>query len=131
MKIVDALIRKENYTTEITARSHKILSDEPIEKKGSDKGLSPGELLAASLASCTSITLRMYANRKEYDIQSINTKVELIKASEENKENRFIREIQIEGNIDETIQKRMMQIANLCPVHKILELGSKIETQII
>jgi putative redox protein len=131
MSLVEALIHKENYTTEITARTHKIISDEPVEKNGSDKGLTPSELLASSLASCTSITLRMYANRKEYDIQSINTKVELIKATESNKENRFIREIQIEGNVGEAARKRMLQIANLCPIHKILEKSARIETQII
>ena len=63
------------YKTDITNGTHNLIADEPISIGGTDLGLNPGELLEASLASCTTITLRMYINRKEWQVDEIEVNV--------------------------------------------------------
>ena len=72
---VNASIGTEKYYTKVTAGDHIIYTDEPIDKGGGNKGLNPFELLAASLATCTGATLRMYIDRKEWDIPTIDVEV--------------------------------------------------------
>lgn len=109
---------KENYLIEIGSSSGNIvIADEPKDKGGQDKGFSPKELLAASLAACTSATVRMYCNRKEWDLTNVHVQIELI---EEEGKTIFNRKLQFEGNLDETQRHRLLNVANACPVHKIL-----------
>jgi putative redox protein len=83
------------------------------------------ELLASSLAACTSITLRMYADRKEWDLESIEVTVDIetnIDASH------FDRQIYFKGNLNEEQTNKLLDIANHCPVHKLLNSTISIHT---
>jgi putative redox protein len=97
--------------------SRTLVADEPLDNGGKDLGPSPGDFLRMSLASCTAITLRMYANRKGFDISQIEVKVRMETLDGKTI---FYRQVKVTGNIDEQQRKRMLQIANACPVHKIL-----------
>jgi putative redox protein len=112
-----AIIGREQYKTELILDSHTLTADEPVEDGGKDLGPAPGDLLRLSLASCTAITLRMYANRKAMDVEKIEVKVtsETIDVK-----TIFRRTITITGNIDDKQRERMLQIANSCPIHKTL-----------
>lgn len=117
---------KEAYKTVIKTSDHELIADEPIDLGGKNSGPTPTDFLAASLASCTSITLRMYANRKEWEIEDIQVTVVL---NNEDKANPTLdRTIALIGDLDESQQKRMLTIANACPLHKLLERGIKINT---
>lgn len=117
---VKASLGKEKYYTEVVAGENTLITDEPVDKGGGNKGFNPFEILATSLASCTAATLRMYIDRKEWNIDTIHVEVEL-----ENfpltKRAIFKRDITFEGTIlDEEQMKRLRSIADACPVHKIL-----------
>lgn len=128
MKETTAVTRQEKYKTIIRSATNEIIADEPINLGGKDLGLSPGELLTASLASCTSITLRMYSDRKEWDVQEISVNVTL---NDEDKNNSvLIRVVEIEGNLNEQEQTRLLAIANACPIHKLLSKGIEIRTEL-
>lgn len=117
MKWVSAKIGTDEYKTEITTDTHQFLTDEPLDNGGKDLAPSPGDFLRTSLASCTAITLRMYANRKNFPIESIEVKVGIERLDDKTI---FHRKVILTGTIDDAQRKRMMQIANACPVHKIL-----------
>ncbi|WP_346986337.1 OsmC family protein [Chryseobacterium sp. POE27] len=127
--IVKASLGKEKYYTEVIAGENTLITDEPVDKGGGNKGFNPFEILATSLASCTAATLRMYIDRKEWDIETINVEVEL-----ENfpltKRAIFKRDITFEGTIlDEEQIKRLRTIADACPIHKILTNDIEILTK--
>lgn len=120
MAEIKSRIGKELYKVTIESSSgNSLISDEPIELGGANLGFSPTELLASSLAACTSATLRMYADRKGWDLQEVKLNVKLERDSENNKTH-ISRRIEILGNLDEDQRKRLLAIANACPVHKIL-----------
>ncbi|MEP2023666.1 MAG: OsmC family protein [Reichenbachiella sp.] len=130
-------ITKDELTTQLNTDGHMGLVDEPIEIGGLNKGPTPYDLLCGALASCTSITLRLYANRKEWDITRIRVEVKYAKEYKEDcescdeksqKVDTFERIISIEGNLDEDKKQRMLQIANKCPVHRTLESDTVIRT---
>jgi len=119
------------YTQDISARDHKIYGDEPESLGGADLGLTPYELVLAGLGSCTTITLRMYADRKEWPVTHIACDVKFKKSGPDGKSNVFVREITIEGDVDEKQRARMLQIADKCPVHRLLESASEIRTELV
>lgn len=126
---VKASLGREKYYTEVIAGENKLITDEPIDKGGQNKGFNPFEILATSLASCTAATLRMYIDRKEWNVEKIDVEVEL-----ENfpltKLAVFKRNISFEGtNLDEEQMKRLHTIADACPVHKILTNEIEIQTK--
>ncbi|HTJ50820.1 MAG TPA: OsmC family protein [Cyclobacteriaceae bacterium] len=128
LKTAIATIKDTLYVTELQSGSHTIYADEPVDNGGKDLGPGPGDFLRMSLASCTAITLRMYANRKKFDVHEIEVKVSTEDVSGKTI---FHREINIKGNLDEQQHKRMMQIANACPVHKVLTNPIEIETNLM
>jgi putative redox protein len=111
---------KSHYRTKVYADGHFIYADEPVELGGTDEGMSPGALLLASLGSCTAITIRMYADRKQFDLESIKIHLEICKEEEMSKSTTINRKIELNGNLDDAQRERLMQIADKCPVHKIL-----------
>lgn len=118
--------QEQAYKTVITSSEHSIIVDEPIDLGGQNLGPTPAHLMAGSLAACTSITLKMYANRKEWAIEEILVDVTL---NTEDKSNPFFdRSIQLIGNLDEAQKNRILSIANACPMHKLLERGITINT---
>lgn len=127
MKETTAITGREKYKTIIRSATNEIIADEPIELGGKDLGFEPGQLLTASLGSCTSITLRMYADRKEWNVEEISVKVTL---NDEDKNNPILmRIIEIKANLDEQQKSRLLTIANACPVHKLLSKGIEIITE--
>jgi putative redox protein len=127
MEQTTAITGQEKYKTIIRSTTNEIIADEPVELGGQDLGLNPIELLTASLASCTSITLRMYSDRKEWDVKEIATDVTL---NDEDKNNPILtRTIEIEGYLDEQQKSRLLAIANACPMYKLLNKGLEIITE--
>jgi len=116
------------YQTEVKAGKNSIISDEPVDLGGGDTGLNPFELLASSLATCTAATLRMYINMKKWEVGEIIVQVEM----EDDKPNQvanFKREITFTGaSLDEAQEKRLLAIAERCPVHRIITGNVIIET---
>ncbi|MBK0379418.1 OsmC family protein [Mucilaginibacter segetis] len=114
---LSAKISRVKYQTIITAGKHSIIADEPLADGGDDTGMSPYNLLLASLASCTVITLRMYIDRKMWVVDEIKIDLELVRNDHgviiENK-------LEFKGDITQEQKKRLVVIANGCPIHKIL-----------
>lgn len=116
-----------NYTSIINNGTHYIASDEPLEDGGHDKGLNPFELVLAGLASCTTATLKMYADRKGWQI----AKIHIVISMEDAQTNHMIkRDITIDGDLNIEQKERLLKIAEKCPVHKLLSGFNQIETKI-
>jgi putative redox protein len=125
---IKASIGLEPYKIEIKSPSGNILiADEPVTSGGKNTGFSPKELLASALASCTCATLRMYAERKGWNLPQVDISMEL---SEEEGKTTFNRKLHFHGNLDADQRKRLLTIANLCPVHKILTNTIEIHTDL-
>jgi putative redox protein len=123
-----ATIGTDVYKTELTARTHTIIADEPLDVGGKDLGPRPGDFVRMGLASCTAITLRMYANRKNMDVLQI--KVSVSNGAFDGKTS-YKTNIEITGNVSDEQKQRLMQIAKLCPVHKLLTNPIEIETLLL
>lgn len=130
MERVTAVIGNDLYKTVVKTSIHSIIADEPEHLGGKDLGFSPSELLAASLASCTSITLRMYVNRKNWNVEEIEVTVTFERDAQANTAI-LDRKIQIKGSLKETERLRLLVIANACPMHKTLNGTINIKTEII
>lgn len=129
MAQVNSSIKKDLYQIEIKTPTGNIIhADEPLDKGGKDRGFSPKELLTAALSACTSATIRMYADRKGWDLQEVRMSVELSEADESTL---FTRKIDLIGNLDEAQKKRLLFVANSCPVHKILTHQIEFHTLIV
>jgi putative redox protein len=127
------------FLTEIQVNRHSLVADEPLSVGGSDQGPSPFDLLVAALGACTSMTLRMYADRKGWPLEAATVRLTHAKihASEcetceltEGMLDRIEREIEIEGPLDDEQRQRLLQIADRCPVHRTLTSEVEIKTGI-
>lgn len=127
-KVAVATIGQDVYKTELVARTHTIIADEPLDVGGKDLGPRPGDFLRMSLASCTAITLRMYANRKNFDVQEIRVTVA---SKDVEGGTAFETQVEVKGKLDEQQHQRMLQIAKLCPVHKVLTNPIQISTNLV
>ena len=118
------------YTLDVKNGRHHLFADEPLSFGSADIGPSPFEYLCASLGSCTAITLRMYAGRKNWEIENISVTVthSLRKTADDETKNVFSRVLNVTGNLESAARDRLVEIANKCPVHKMLEHGNIIET---
>jgi len=119
---------RSHYKTKVYAGGHFIYSDEPESIGGTDEGMTPGALLLASLGSCTAITVRMYADRKQYTLDTIKVELAICDEKDMNKETTITRRIELTGTLTDEERQRLMQIADKCPIHKILSNPIKIET---
>lgn len=119
---------RSHYKTKVYSGGHFIYSDEPEEIGGTDEGMSPAALLLASLGSCTAITIRMYADRKKFNLDAIKIDLAICKEEEMSKTTTISRKIELLGELTEEERKRLMIIADKCPIHKILTNPIKIET---
>jgi putative redox protein len=122
-----AVIGKELYKTSLLTSGHELIADEPEEIGGGNLGPGAGEFLLLSLASCIAITLRMYANRKNWPVDEI--RVEVI-SDNMDKTTYFHCHVYLQGTLDDAQRARMLQIANLCPVHKVLTHPIEIKTSL-
>jgi putative redox protein len=111
--------RRAGYEHEIEMRQHRLIVDEPVEKDGTDKGPMPAELLAAALASCTAITMEMYADRKEWGLGTVEVAVDFTEATTDDPPI-FDVQITLGGELSQETQDRLLTIASKCPVHKAL-----------
>jgi len=112
--------RQGNFRHAITIRHHRISSDEPAEVGGDDAGPSPQELLAASLASCTAITMEMYAQRKGWDIGGVEVAVEY-QPAERGCPTKFDLQLRLPASLAPEQVERLRVIAAKCPVHRTLD----------
>ncbi len=127
---VIASLGEEGFTTNIKAGRHNFIVDEPVSFGGNDFGPTPYDLLSAGLASCTSMTIQMYARRKKWPLDVVETHVDHSKShaldckdcdSSSAKIDTFNRKITITGDLDKSQLDRIIQIADKCPVHKTLQ----------
>ena len=114
-----------NYATAITTGHHKLTADEGPELGGKDAGPSPYDLLTSALAACTAITLRMYADRKQWPVTAVHVDVHYVRAGDKQHIDRVLT---IEGNLDDEQKKRMADIAERTPVTLTLKGGLPIKT---
>ncbi len=118
---VTATIGKEHYKTDLAFEGLNFLADEGKENGGEGLGPNPSALLASALASCTAITLRMYADRKEYAVEKIEVHISFSKNDVSGvTHSLFERKIKIIGNITDEDRARLLAIADKCPTHKVL-----------
>ena len=104
----------------VSVRAHHVTVDEPEDHGGDDSGPSPQELLAASLASCTAITIEMYAARKGWDVGDISVDVQY-EPAQRGSPTRFAMVVELPKELPEDQRERLMQIGAKCPVHRALE----------
>lgn len=108
-------IGAQNYRADIAIRNFNLIADEPEASGGQDLGPTALELVAGALGACTSVTLRMYAQRKGWDLQAVDVNVEI-----DYRALAIKRSIALTGTLDAEQRARLMQIADACPVHKLL-----------
>jgi putative redox protein len=108
------------FRHEIEVREHEMLADEPKDQGGDDAAPNPQELLAASLASCTAITMEMYAERKGWDIGEVVVDVDY-EPAQRGSPTKFEMVVKLPKELPEDQREKLMQIAAKCPVHRTLE----------
>lgn len=140
LQVVASLGSEEKFTTQIKAGKHYLTGDEPESYGGNDFGPSPYDFVSAGLASCTAMTIRMYADHKNWNVQEINVHIEHGKVHAEEcddcentafgKIDRFTRVIELRGELDDKQQQSLLEIASKCPVHKTLLSDIDIKTEL-
>jgi putative redox protein len=113
----------------VQVRDHQLTVDEPIEAGGEDSGPDPQELLAVSLASCTAITMEMYAQRKGWDIGEVEVECQYEQAERDTPTN-FSLVLRFPGSCSEEQRERLRTIAAKCPVHRTLEGPATFEERV-
>jgi putative redox protein len=125
------------FRADVSARNHAFVSDEPSGLGGTNAGPTPYEYLLGALSSCTAMTLRMYADRKGWPLESVEVRMRQARSHEPDCENcessavgitRIDRQIDLGGALTEEQRQRLLQIADRCPVKQTLERGIKVET---
>jgi len=129
------------YQNDIQIGDHHLTAGEPRELGGDDSGPTPMEMAAAALGACTTITLRMYANRKEWPLEHISATVthkkgprEICATDDDDTDHKpglvdvFTRTLTLSGPLSEEQRERLLQIADKCPVHKALSGSSCVRT---
>jgi uncharacterized OsmC-like protein len=126
------------YTSEVWAHGHSLTADEPTRLGGDDAGPTPYDLALAGLGACTGITLRMYANRKEWPLEGVvvSMKREKVHSEESSRPedsdarvDAIDQTVKLVGPLTEEQRERLLVIAGRCPVHKTLDAGVRIRTE--
>ena len=112
----------------ITAGPGRFVGDLAPSQGGLDLGPNPHDLVAAGLAACTTQTLRLYARRKAWPLGAVRVEVTWRRDPTSQPADIFDRVISLGGDLDEAQRTRLMEIAEACPVHKMLVTGSRVET---
>ena len=120
--------RKENYVVEITAGNHTLTADVLPKLRGTDLGPDPHEIFEASLAACTIITLQMYADRQQWKLESADV---TIRIDQEGAQSHLTREIALRGDLTADQAARLLEIADKCPIHKLMTSDISITTVLI
>ncbi|KAA5828028.1 OsmC family protein [Algibacter amylolyticus] len=131
---------EDNFTTSIQTKKHSFIADEPEHVGGDDFGPSPYDFLSAGLAACTVMTLKMYAQRKKWDLQEVYVYITYSKKHSDDlmldldkpkQIDHLQKRLKFVGNLDEKQKARLKEIAAKCPVHKTLTSETVIETEVI
>ena len=112
--------RTTNFTHQVDIRQHQLTADEPTDHGGDDEGPSPQELLAASLASCTAVTVEMYAKRKGWDLGPVEVVCDYAPA-ERGCPTKFTVELRLPAACSQEQVEKLRVIAAKCPVHRTLD----------
>ncbi len=132
-----AHIGREHYTTTLQSHDHRLIADEPRAVGGEDRGPAPYDLVMAGLGACTAMTLRMYADRKGWPLESVTVRIDHdrvhavdCQACEAHGgiQSRFTRRVAVTGDLPPEARARLIEIAEKCPVHRLLAAPSQIET---
>ena len=127
------------FRTELAVAGHAMIADEPVAYGGTNLGPTPYDYLGAALASCTTMTLQMYARHKNLDLQSANVRVRHQKVhakdctdceTESGKIDEFRRVLELTGDLSDAQRQRMLEIADRCPVHRTLHSEVKVRTEL-
>ena len=129
----------DGFLQEVVAGSHNLVSDEPLSAGGTDRGATPYDLLLAALGSCTSMTVAMYARRKDWPLERVTVRLRHSRAHAEDcatcetRDARLTiidREIAFDGALGDDQRARLVEIANRCPVHLTLTATIQINTRL-
>jgi len=129
----------EGYRTEVRAGRHALIADEPEDVGGTDEGPTPYDFLLTGLGTCTGMTLRMYADRKDWPLEETIVRLSHGKIHAEDCENcestdgkvdRIEREIEVRGDLTDEQRQRLLEIANKCPVHRTLHNEILVESSL-
>ena len=133
-------LKEDNFTTTIQTAKHSFIADEPDSVGGDDFGPSPYDFLSAGLAACTVMTLKLYAERKKWDLQEVYAHITYSKKHSDDlmldldkptRIDHLSKKLTFIGNLDESQRQRLKEIASKCPVHKTLQSEVIIETELI
>lgn len=119
--------RLQGHHHEVEVDDHVVVVDEPTEAGGTDAGPSPTRLLAASLASCTAITIGMYTERKGWDIDGLEVAVDFDGPPRGDEKPEFVVTLGLPDGLDGEQASRIEAIAAKCPVHRVLAGGARVE----
>lgn len=139
-KVAASLDMDEGFTTQLKLGDHSLIADEPTSFGGNNFGPTPYEFLSAGLAACTVMTIQMYAKRKKWEVENVTCHINYSREhavdcehceEDSAKIDTFTREIKLEGNLSEEQKKRLLQIADKCPVHKTLHSKTQVITTLL
>jgi putative redox protein len=119
---------KTGYAQEVHGGQHRWTSDEPTSRGGTDTGPNPTALLLSALGACTAITLRMYAERRKWELGTIRIRCALFPRKDERP--RIDRELTFTASLSEEQRKKLLEIAEKTPVTKIVMNGAEVATKI-
>jgi putative redox protein len=120
--------RREGYTHDVEVEGHTLVADEPESEGGANLGPSPTRLLAAALASCTAITVELYANRKGWEVGAVEVVVDM-EYGEPSIPRSFLVTVKLPQGLSEEQHQRLEVIAGKCPVHKVIAHEVEVEIE--
>jgi len=130
-KIISATSGNTPYQVLLNDGLHQWLADEPASLGGGDNGPNPIALVLSGLGACTAITLCMYAKRKVWPLEGVHVELSLGSPGTGEAGNQITRQITLKGPLDDDMRSRLLQIANACPVHKLLTQPIQVHTNAI
>ena len=132
MKTSEVLLTEKNYLAEAKVRKHFMVFDEPVDLGGDDNGPTPVEYMLSALGGCVAITLRMYAQRKGWDLGKIKVGVtQLEEKTGDGIKKSLVEEISFEKELTAEQKERLMQIAGKCPVAKMIKGETEITSKLV